>query len=53
MLQDDIAVIMVRCHMSVGVGVGRGGIIYAGPDIHVKLSAKNSKFHTPEIFRDS
>ena len=51
MLQDDIAVIMVRCHMS--VGVGRGGIIYAGPDIHVKLSAKNSKFHTPEIFRDS
>ena len=28
-------------------------IIYADPDIHVKLSAKNSKFHTPEIFHNS
>ena len=50
-LQDGIAVIMVCSHMSVG-GVG-GLIIYADPDIHVNSSAKHSKFHTPEIFRDS
>jgi hypothetical protein len=27
--------------------------IYADPDIHVKLSGKNSKFHRPETFHDS
>jgi len=47
MLQDVMALITVCCHIC------EKHIIYANPDIHVKLSAKNSKFPTPEIFRDS